>query len=107
MSFYITTSFLTITFELLKILTKYVPDGRFLTLMLTDSSLISASCRTCPAADTTSMRVMFWVALISTMSVAGFGKMSMLVSTLLMFVTIAVALSEASEVPPFAQLVMI
>ena len=40
------------------------------------------------------------------MSFAGFGKMSMLVSTLLMFVTIAVAVSDASEVPPFAQLVM-
>lgn len=74
--------------------------------MLTDSSLTSVSCIICPVADTTSMRVMFWVALISTMSVAGFGKMAMLFSTSLMPVTIAVAVSDASEVPPFAQLVI-
>ena len=41
-----------------------------------------------------------------TMSDAGFGKMAMLFSTSLMPVTIAVAVSDASEVPPFAQLVM-
>ena len=70
-------------------------------------SLLTSSVRNvCPVIETISMCVMASLALIVTISDAGLGYTLMLLAISSMPVIVAIAVSDASDVPPFVQLVM-